>query len=1000
MSGRGWAKGRPRRNPPNSGRRAPGASDLRLARQPKARRRGRARAALRGLAGALRGLDPIALLAVATLVGLGLLNLLTIGQQQLAIHQGLAVLAGCGLLVLLNRSEVRSLRAISRAVYVLAAVLLLAVLVGGVQANGARRWLVLGSLVVQPSELAKLGLLLILADVLGERYSRPRLWVALGLAAVPIAMTLLQPDLSTSLLLVMLTLAALLVARVPLRALLPFGIAAVVAVPFGLHFLKPYQLSRFNAFLSHAHQSDPTGAGWSLLQAHIAIATGGLYGAAHQPLHQLMAQYLPARETDLAFASLVEEWGLYAGALALAASAVLVWRLLASARRARTRSGSLVASGLAVLFGVEVVVSLAGNLGSLPLAGVPFPFLSYGGTTAAAHLAAIGLVISARRDVAVHSLWIPPRWSQARPRVFQLLAAGIAVQLVALSGVAWRIQTAEGVSLRELGRQQMSRCVRIDAPRGPIEDRHGVPLTSNATAWELHVFPALVRSDPTAVARLAGLLAVPPAGLARSLGMASALSVNLGTVPDAVAAKLAADPIAGAYAAPSPRRAYPYGPLLAPLLGFAGVATAGDMKRNPGLPLGSIVGRAGLEMQYDSVLRGEDGYQCVYVDPGGTPVAMAERVDPVAGADLLLSLDLGLQQKADQELQNRLRGTRADLGAAVVLDARNGEILAMASRPSYDDNLYAPPVDSRALNAAATGPGNPMLEHATQVAVPPGSTFKLVTASAQLAYGVLPADQVIPTGYSFGFGNVTFHGWGWLPAQNLPQAIAWSNDVYFYKVALELGPDRIKAIGSQLGAGELTGIDLPGESRGLLGTPTSIARNGGTWYPGNSVILGIGQGYVTATPLQVTRWSAAIATGRTVTPHLGLAYRTPTAIGAIASPGPRQLPFAAQLAPVRDGMRQAVTNGLDPEVRNLPVAAGAKTGTAEDPSTVSGDPDSWYVSTAPYSDAEVAGVVFARGGGQGYLSGAPLRNILDYYYQNRAAIQATPAASPAPVPAS
>ena len=99
-------------------------------------------------------------------------------------------------------------------------------------------------------------------------------------------------------------------------------------------------------------------------------------------------------------------------------------------------------------------------------------------------------------------------------------------------------------------------------------------------------------------------------------------------------------------------------------------------------------------------------------------------------------------------------------------------------------------------------------------------------------------------------------------------------------------------------------------------------------------------------------------------------------------------------------MRQAVTNGLDPEVRSLPVAAGAKTGTAEDPSTVSGEPDSWYVATAPYSDADVAGVVFARGGGQGYLSGAPLRNILDYYYQNRAAILATPSTSPAPVPAS
>jgi cell division protein FtsI/penicillin-binding protein 2/cell division protein FtsW (lipid II flippase) len=986
MSEMDWARG-PRRKPP---RRAPAAP----ARWPgRSARRTRPRLPLAPLLragrGALSGLDPLALLAVGTLVALGVLNLVAIGQTDLAVHQGLAVLAGCGLLGVLNRSQVRSLRAISRVAYLLSIALLLAVLVGGIQANGARRWLVLGSIVVQPSELAKLGLLLVLADVFGQPYTRTRLWIAMALAAVPVGMTLLQPDLSTSLLLVMLTLAALLVARVPLRSLLPFAAGALLLLPLGQHFLKPYQLARFNAFLTHAHQSDPTGAGWSLLQAHIAIATGGLYGAVHRPLHLLLAQYLPARETDLAFASLVEEWGIVAGFAALLASALLVWRLLASARRARTRSSALVASGLAVLFGAEVVVSLAGNLGSLPLAGVPFPFLSYGGTTAAAHLAAIGLVISARRDVEVRSLWVAPRWMRAQPRVFRLLAAGIAVQLAALSGVAWQIQTAEGVSLRQLGQQQMQRCVRIQAPRGAIEDRHGTPLTANRTVWEIHAIPALIAAEPTRVAALAGLLGTSPAGLEKALHQSpGTLALKLAEVPQAVADKFTAAPIEGAFLVPSPRRSYPYGPLLAPLLGFVGVATADDMRRQPLLPLGSIVGRAGLEMQYDSTLRGADGYQCVYVNPVGDPVAMAGRLQPVPGSDLLLSLDLGLQQKATQELAGRLRGSSADLGAAVIMDARDGEVLAMASLPSYDDNLYGPPIDQRALAAAAGGPGHPMLEHATQVAAPPGSTFKLVTASAQVDFGVLAPDLVVPTGYSFGFGNVTFHGWGWLPAQNLSQAIAWSNDVYFYKVALSLGPDRIKEVGSLLGAGQPSGIDLPGESRGLLGTPDLIARQGGTWYPGNSVILGIGQGYVTATPIQVTRWSAAISTGATVTPHLGLAYRTPNALGQLDFPAPKKLPFADRLGPVREGMRQAVF-AIDGEVSNLPVPAGAKTGTAEDSSTVSGDADSWFAATAPYNDAQVAGVVFARGGGEGFLSGVPLRNILAYYFANQAAIMGT-----------
>ena len=988
MSHMEWARG-PRRKPPRQNPAEPvrtaWLANRRVHRQLHPLR-------LLGAFGqALRGLDPLALLAVAALVTLGMLNLVAVGQVDLAVHQALAVLAGCILLALLNRSQVRSLRTIARLTYLLSVALLLAVMVGGIQANGARRWLVLGSIVVQPSELAKLGLLLILADVLGQPYSRLRLWVAMALAALPIALTLMQPDLSTSVLLVMLTGAAVVVARVPLRALAPFAAAGIALVPLGQHFLKPYQLSRFNAFLTHAHQTDPTGAGWSLLQAHIAIATGGLYGAAHQPLNHLMSQYLPARETDLAFASLVEEWGMVAGFAALLASALLVWRLLASARRARTRSGSLVASGLAVLFGAEVVVSLAGNLGSLPLAGVPFPFLSYGGTTAAAHLAAIGLVISARRDVEVRSLWLPPRWMIRRPRVFRLLAAGIGLQLVALSGVAWQIQNVEGASLRQMGQSQMERCVRIQAPRGAILDRHGAPLTANATDWEVHAIPALVLQQPGHVDTLSGLLGAPPAALQKTLGANSdQLDVKLAQVSADVAAKVKATPLDGVFLVPSPRRQYLYGPLLGPVLGFVGVATSDDMRREVGLPLGSLVGRAGLERQYDSILRGVDGFQCVYVDPLGTPVAMAGRVDPVAGDDLLLTLDLGLQQKATAELAGRLKGSDADLGAAVIMDAHSGEVLAMASLPSYDDNLYGPPIDVPALNAAASGHGFPMLEHATQVASPPGSTFKLVTAVADAVYGAVPPSAVIPTGYTFPFGNVTFHGWGWLPPQNLAQAVAWSNDVYFYKVALALGPDKIKAIGSQLGAGEPSGIDLPGEDGGLLGTPESVTREGGTWYPGNSVILGIGQGYVTATPMQVTRWSAAISTGATVTPHLGLAYRTPEGVSRLSFPGPKALPFADKLQPVRDGMRQAVF-AIDGEVANLPVPAGAKTGTAEDSSTVSGDADSWFASTAPYNNAQVAGVVFARGGGEGFLSGTALRNVLAYYFENQSAVEATPA---------
>lgn len=955
------------------------------------RRRGRGIVALRAIALELVFLllaDPVALLAVAVLVGLGVLNLFAVGDSALAVHQLLAAGIGLALLAVLRRVPARRQATIAFVAYVIACGLLALVLAAGVQANGARRWLVIGPLVLQPSELAKVALLLALAQLLGAgpRVRPGRVAAALALAALPICLTLLQPDLSTSVLLALLTLAALLIARVRLPVVLGITVAGAVAAPLAVRLLRPYQMARLQAFLGASHHSDMTGSGWSLLQAHVAIASGGLFGISHQPLHLLMAAYLPARQTDLAFSSLVEQWGALAGVAAIVATLLLVMRLLDAARVARTRQGLLLGSGLAMLLAVEAAVSLAGNLGALPLAGVPYPLLSYGGTTAAAHLAALGLVLGTRRDAAERSLWLPPRWLRPRPRLIRLVGAVSALQLTLLSALAWQIQTVEGGSLRQIGASEMQRCVRIPAARGAIVDRHGAVLASNSDLYEVHAFPQLIAGDPMEVSQLAGVLGLKEGSLAAQLrAPASGLETRLAVVPAATAQRVGALNLTGVFVVPAPRRTYPYGALLGPLLGYIGVATPADMRRNPSLPLGAVVGRAGLELQYDDLLRGLDGRQCVYVDPAGRPASLGDHTDPVPGADLMLTLDLGLQQQADARLQDRLRGSHSDLGAAVVMDPRDGQLLAMASRPSFDNSVYTPPIDGALLNALAAAPGHPMLEHATQVASPPGSTFKLVVAAAGLAYSAVDPNAYIPTGYWFNYGNVAFHGWGYLPAQNLAQAIAWSNDVYFYKLALTLGPERIKDVATQVGAGVPTGVDLPGEAGGLVGTPESVAAAGGTWYPGNAVIMGIGQGYVTATPLQDLRWASAVSTGLLVTPHFGLAYRLAGASAwqALPAPAALPLPFRDRLGPIREGMREAVTVGVDPEVNGLPAPAGAKTGTAEDPSTPSGDADSWFDAVMPYSAPEVAALVFARGGGQGYMSGEAVKQILAYYWSHR-----------------
>jgi cell division protein FtsW (lipid II flippase) len=420
--------------------------------------------------------DLLAVLAAVSLVGLGLANLYLVGEVDLAVRQGLLAAGGLLALAVFWRVRVRFLGVLAWAAYGAAVVLLVGVLVMGLSANGATRWIAIGPLVFQPSELAKLGLLLVLAGVLGS--GRPpwqRFTLALLLAVVPIGLTFLQPDLSTAMLLTVSTAAMLVVGRVPARFLLPLAAAAAVSAPLLISLLQPYQVDRLGSFLVGAHES-PTGSGWALRQANIAVGTGGLFGRTDDPLRLLRAQYLPERDTDLALASLVGQWGLVAGAGVVLAAVVLVWRLALASRASRTPHGALVGAGLAVLLGIETVVSVGANLGLLPLAGVPFPLLSYGGTALVVHLAAIGVVLAVRRDGARRRLWAPVARRSLRPRLVRLAAVGLSLLLVSFGVYGWRLQTTQGEALQVVGDDQMTRCFRLPAPRGSISDRHDAPL--------------------------------------------------------------------------------------------------------------------------------------------------------------------------------------------------------------------------------------------------------------------------------------------------------------------------------------------------------------------------------------------------------------------------------------------------------------------------------------------------------------------------------------------
>jgi cell division protein FtsI/penicillin-binding protein 2 len=230
---------------------------------------------------------------------------------------------------------------------------------------------------------------------------------------------------------------------------------------------------------------------------------------------------------------------------------------------------------------------------------------------------------------------------------------------------------------------------------------------------------------------------------------------------------------------------------------------------------------------------------------------------------------------------------------------------------------------------------------------------------------------------------------------DLPRAIAISNDVYFYKLAVALGPEAIIDTAHQLGVGQRTGIDLPGESAGYLGTPESVEADGGTWYGGNTVILGIGQGLLQVTPLQNARWTAAVSTGNLVTPRLGLAVGTDSGTGtatytALPAPVATPVPFTADLGPIREGMVQVVTGGTGARAGVYGVVVGAKTGTAQDGGLPDGQYDNWVSAVAPMDAPEIVMTAMTQGPGTGANSASGVEGaVMRYYLDHRTDILAT-----------
>jgi penicillin-binding protein 2 len=535
--------------------------------------------------------------------------------------------------------------------------------------------------------------------------------------------------------------------------------------------------------------------------------------------------------------------------------------------------------------------------------------------------------------------------------------------------LAW-LQLLHGAENRARADENRIRLMPRNPIRGRLLDRHGQVLATSRLTYNLYIQPREVSDAqwPSLRARLVAVMGVPASQLeARRRSGANAegfrIALASGLKPEQVLRfREQASGLPGAEVDVDILRSYPHGRLAAHVLGYTSGITEEEYAQlaAKGYRILDRVGRSGVEKQYEGHLRGEWGGQQVEVNAAGQVQRILGEKPARAGKDLRLTLDLALQQAAERALD----GVRK--GAIVALDPQTGAIRALASRPTFDPNVFSP-APTTGQWSALNSPDAPLLNRAFQ-GFPPASTFKIVTTVAGLESGRYTAGSKVKTMNSFCYAGLCYGDHGAHGAIGFPLALAVSSNTFYYQVGLKVGPDELFKAARRMGYGQVTGIELvEEETPGLLGDQAWKQEVlGEAWTPVDTITSAIGQGALQVTPIQMARLYAAVANGGwLVTPHLVERPTERTWIGL----------KPATLQVLRDGLRQVVTNGTatilnDP---SLPPVAG-KTGTGEDPPR----PDhAWFGGYAPAGKPTLVIIAFGENsGGYGGTVAAPMVKAL------------------------
>jgi len=550
----------------------------------------------------------------------------------------------------------------------------------------------------------------------------------------------------------------------------------------------------------------------------------------------------------------------------------------------------------------------------------------------------------------------------------------------------WYLQMIKGEEFKERAVENCIRSLVEDAPRGRIYDRQEELLVTNRPAVVVSIIPAEVDDLEKLSERLSKIIGISPEEISQIVKNYRENPFKPVKILDdcntnkIVEIEERKDELKGVVLEVKPRRDYLYQDFAAHSLGYVGEIDKEELLQfgNPKYQGGDIIGKAGLEKYYDDILRGEKGGKEVEVDALGQEITTLLYQTPVPGKDLVLTIDRDLQLCGENLLFDKE-------GSIVVSDPNSGEILALVNRPSFNPNLFANGISSSDWQRLSFDTDYPLTNRSVQGLYSPGSIFKVVTVAAALEEGVTDRKRKIYCSGTFELADRVFTCWKETGHGSLSiiDAIANSCNIYFYTLGNDLGIERFNKCMQKFGLGEKTSIDLPEEAIGII--PSSQWKEREVkeiWFPGDTINLSIGQGYLLLTPLQVHHIITTIAAeGEVYKLHLvkRIISVDGNTVEEIKPEIYKKINFSSDTFKIiKEGLRQTILKGTGWRANIQELAVAGKTGTAQNPQ---GETHAWFIGFAPYENPEVCITVFLENGGEGGEAAAPIaRAMLEKYF--------------------